>query len=400
MNPRHPEPDFPRDPIAAVTHRDPYPYYARLVAEKPFCRDEGLGLWVASSAEAVTAVLTSDLCRVRPPAEPVPRALLGSPAADIFGHLVRMNDGVGHCPFKQAISATLDSVDRIRVAEQSKTSARTLANELEPMADPRRIADFAFRLPVYVVASLLGIPADGLGQVARWTDDFVRCLSPLSTPEQIEQSKTAAGHLLDLFRALPAGGRTGGLLGTLAAEAQRHGREDVDVIIANGIGFLSQSYEATAGLIANTLLALISRRRLREQIAGGPSLLRHVVQEVLRYDPPIQNTRRFLAGSGTILGQQMKEGDAILIVLAAANRDPLANPDPERFESLRKNRRVFTFGAGAHGCPGECLAVSIAEAGVLQLMSLGLRVEELAGPPGYRPSVNARIPLWGAGAHG
>ena len=117
-------------------------------------------------------------------------------------------------------------------------------------------------------------------------------------------------------------------------------------------------------------------------------------------DLPIQNTRRFLAGSGTILGQQMKEGDAILVVLAAANRDPLANPDPERFESLRKNRRVFTFGAGAHGCPGECLAVSIAEAGVLQLMSLGLRVEELAGPPGYRPSVNARIPLWGAGAHG
>ena len=400
MNPRHPEPDFPRDPLAAVTHRDPYPYYARLVAEKPFCRDEALGLWVASSAEAVTAVLTSDLCRVRPPAEPVPKALLGSPAADIFGHLVRMNDGVGHCPFKQAISATLDSVDRIRVAEQSKTSARTLANELEPMADPRRIADFAFRLPVYVVASLLGIPADGLGQVARWTDDFVRCLSPLSTPEQIEQSKTAAGQLLDLFRSLLAGGRTGGLMGTLAAEAQRLGRTDTYVIVANGIGFLSQSYEATAGLIGNTLLALISHRSVREQIAGDPSLLRHAVQEVLRYDPPIQNTRRFLAGSGTILGQQMKEGDAILVVLAAANRDPLANPDPERFESLRKNRRVFTFGAGAHGCPGEYLAVSIAEAGVLQLMLLGLRVEELAGPPGYRPSVNARIPLWGAGAHG
>src|SRR5713101_9092331 len=195
----------PDNPIDAVTHLDPYPYYAELVAHQPIYRDDALGLWVAASAAAVNAVLHSDLCRVRPPAEPVPKALLGSPAADIFRHLVRMNDGMGHCPFRQAVSATLDSVDRIRAAEQSKTSARTLANELQSMADPRRIADFAFRLPVYVVASLLGIPADGLRQVARWTDDFVRCLSPLSTPEQIEQSKTAAGHLLDLFRALPAG---------------------------------------------------------------------------------------------------------------------------------------------------------------------------------------------------
>jgi cytochrome P450 len=394
VSPRHTEADFPRDPIAAVTHRNPYPYYASLVAEKPFYRDEALGLWVASSAEAVTAVLTSDLCRVRPPAEPVPRALLGSPAADIFGHLVRMNDGPGHCPFKQAISATLDSVDRIRVAEQSETSARALANELEPMANPRRLADFAFRLPVHVVASLLGIPGDGLGQVARWTGDFVRCLSPLSTPEQIEQSKTAASQLLDLFRSLLVGGQTEGLLATLAREAQRLGRADTDVIVANGVGFLSQAYEATAGLIGNTLLALISHRSVREQVAGDPGLLRHVVQEVLRYDPPIQNTRRFLASSGTILGQQMKEGDAILVVLAAANRDPLANPDPERFETLRKTRRVFTFGAGAHGCPGESLAVSIAEAGVLQLMVSRARIEELGGSRSYRASANARIPLW------
>ena len=387
--------EFPRDPVAAVTHRDPYPYYASLATEKPFYRDEALGLWVASSAAAVTEVLTCDLCRVRPPAEPVPKALLGSPAADIFRHLVRMNDGASHCPFKRTVSATLDSVDRIRVAEQSMTSARTLANELEPMADPRRLADFAFRLPVYVVAGLLGIPADGLGQVARWTGDFVRCLSPLSTPEEIERSKTAAGQLLDLFRSLLAGRQTGGLLGTLAAEAQRLGREDVDVLVANGIGFLSQSYEATAGLIGNTLRALISQPGVREQVAGDPGLLGHVVQEVLRYDPPIQNTRRFLAGSGELFGRQVKEGDAVLVVLAAANRDPAANPDPGRFEALRESRRHFTFGAGAHACPGEALAAGIAEAGVRQLMLSGLRFEELAGPLSYRASANARIPLWG-----
>jgi cytochrome P450 len=393
MSTEHTAMALPRDPVAAVTHPDPYPYYASLVAERPVYREEALGLWVASSAAAVTAVLSSDLWRVRPPAEPVPRALLGSPAGDIFGHLVRMNDGPGHCPFKQAVSATLDSVDRIQAAEQSKTSARILSGELEPAADPRRLTEFAFRLPVHVVAGLLGVPPDRLRETAQWTDDFVRCLSPLSTLEQIEQSKTAAGRLLDLFGSLLAGRGTGGLLGTLAAQARRLGREDVDVIVANGIGFLSQSYEATAGLIGNTLLVLISQPAVCEQVAGDPGLLRHVVQEVLRYDPPVQNTRRFLAASGEIDGQQMKEGDAILVVLAAANRDPQANPNAQRFEMLRENRRTFTFGAGAHACPGETLAASIAEAGVRQLLASGLRVEELERPR-FRASANVRIPIW------
>src|SRR5687768_4077275 len=110
---------FPRDPIAAVTHPDPYPYYADLLARTPLYRDELLGLWVAASAEAVTAVLTSDCCRVRPPSEPVPRALLGSPAADIFGALVRMNDGAAHCPRKRAVSATIESIDLTEVAARS-----------------------------------------------------------------------------------------------------------------------------------------------------------------------------------------------------------------------------------------------------------------------------------------
>src|SRR5689334_2899407 len=80
----------PLNAVAAVTHPDPYPYYADLVTSKPIAWDETAKLWVAVSATAVAAVLTSDLCRVRPPTEPVPSALLGSPAADIFRHLVRM----------------------------------------------------------------------------------------------------------------------------------------------------------------------------------------------------------------------------------------------------------------------------------------------------------------------
>ena len=86
----------PRNPIGAATRPDPYPYYAELVAHRPLYWDETTGCWVASSAAAITAVLTNKLCRVRPPVEQVPTALLDSSAADIFRRLVRMNDGQQH----------------------------------------------------------------------------------------------------------------------------------------------------------------------------------------------------------------------------------------------------------------------------------------------------------------
>jgi cytochrome P450 len=387
----------PRDPIAAVTHPDPYPYYAELVAARPLYRDEALGLWVAASAAAVTAVLTSDLCRVRPPAEPVPKVLLGSPAAEVFGRFVRMNDGAGHCPFKGAVSATLGSIDEPRAAAASREYARLLLDEMAPGALPGAILELAFRLPVHVLGSLLGIPRRELRQAALWTSDFVGCLAATAGPQEVERGRAAAGQLLELFRRLQKSGQgaSGGLLAVLSREAARVGRDDADAVAANGIGFLFQAHEATAGLLGNTLRALAARPDVRERVAADAGFLRPVVQEVLRHDPPVQNTRRFLARTGVVAGREMREGDGILVLLAAANRDPAANPDPERFEALRKDRRIFTFGAGGHACPGEALAATIAAAGVEALLAAGLDLAELAGPVAYRASGNLRIPLLG-----
>src|SRR5690348_2693504 len=114
----------PINPIAAVTHHNPYPYYADLVANRPMYRDESMNLWVAASAEAVTTVLTSDLCHVRPLTEPVPKALLGSLAGDIFRQLVRMNDGQQHSVVKQIVSSTLRAISMQQITEQSSIWAR------------------------------------------------------------------------------------------------------------------------------------------------------------------------------------------------------------------------------------------------------------------------------------
>jgi cytochrome P450 len=386
---------FPPDPIAAVIHPDPYPYYADLVARKPLYRDETLGVWVASSAAVVRAVLTSDLCRVRPLNEPIPKALLSSPAASIFGHLVRWNDGDQHDPCKQAVQACLQSIDERSTVELGRTWAGLLLGESQPET-ATRLQNFAFHLPVYVMASLLGVPQEELHHTAVWVSEYVSGLAPSSPPSQVKRGKMASRHLLDLFHALlrrhPAE-LDQNLLAGLAGEAKRAGCDEAEVIVANGIGFLSQAYEATAGLIGNTVVALASHRHVREQVAANPRLLRLVIEEVLRYDPPAQNTRRYLAQQGYIAGQAMQEGDGILVLLAAANRDPSLNPHPERFDIQRKDRRMLTFGAGPHACPGTTLAALIAQAGVEQLMASGADLEQLAASVVYRPSAAVRIAL-------
>ena len=366
----------PASALAAVTHPDPYPYYAALVAERPFHRDESLGLWVAAGAEAVRATLTSEVCRVRPVAEPVPKALVGTAAGEVFGRMVRMNDGAYHLRMKPSVSAIVAMLDSALVARHAESAARALADELQPGAHPDHIASFAFSLPPYVVGLLLGLAPSALPQVAASAGEFVRGMAPGAPAADVQAGSAAARALIEAVRTLP-----------------RYSAAS-DETVANVVGFFFQSYEATAALVGNTLLALARHPEARALVRREPRALSAVVSEVTRHDAPVQNTRRVVAAAGEIAGQRVREGDTVLVVLAAANRDPGANPDPARFDPGRRERRTFTFGFGAHACPGEALAVAIATAGVAQLLTAGVDPERLAGAYAYRPSPNIRMPLF------
>ena len=385
------------DPIGAVTEPDPYLYYADLVARAPLHRDDRLRLWVASSASAVSAVLTSELCRVRPPSEPVPAALVGSAAGDVFARLVRMNDGPRHATLKPAVESALAGLDADRIIDRARVLARALAAELEPVRAPARLRDFALCLPVYVVADMLGVPEADLARTVRFTEDFAGGLAPGASAEAITRAGGAASELRKMFRARVGTHITGNdhQLDALLTAARQNGIDD-DTVVANAIGLLFQSHEATAALIANTVARLAANAELCGRVAGDQRALTAVVREVVRWDAPVQNTRRFVARTGLVAGEPMKEGDAILVVLAAANRDPAVNAEPDRFDAGRSSRVAFTFGLGAHACPGEAVATTIATAGVYELLQAGLDPVRLGSPSAYRRSVNIRMALWGS----
>jgi cytochrome P450 len=383
------------DAIKAVTAPDPYPYYADLVANAPLQRDEQLGMWVAASAEAVGAILTSELCRVRPPAELVPAALVGTAAGEVFGRLVRMIDGRAHAALKPAVASAIGDLDVGRLMSHASSAARSLAAEMAPVSSPEGVGDFALRVPVHVVAGLLGVADAELAQAASWTQHFAAALAPGAASDVIARGSDAVGRLREMFRARMREGLAGdhGRLRTLADAARRSGIDD-DGVVANAIGLLFQPHEATAALIANAVARLATDAALYRRAKGDQATLRAVVHEVVRWDASVQNTRRFVAKSGIIAGAQMKEGEAILVVLAAANRDPAVNADPHRFDVGRASRVAFTFGAGPHACPGEAIAVAIATAGVGALLDSGLDPARLGPPVGYRRSANVRMALW------
>ncbi len=336
-------PNPPADALAAVIHADPYSYYAALAHERAPSFDAGLGLWVCAHPDTVRAVLGHADCRVRPVHEPVPPALHG-PAGMVFGALARMNDGVPHAQVKAILQAALAAVpiDAACVPQAD-------------VPDAAGLNAFMFDAPVRAVASLLGCPDAHLSAVAAQTGRFVRALSPLAGAPEIAAGHEAVTTLLAGLRRLVDAPPAHAPL--LRAVLERAGAIDAQVLLANLLGLLSQSYEATAGLIGNCIVA-----RLRSAQDDTAAL----VDAVMRDDPAIHNTRRYTARAIDIEGVEIDAGQAILLVLAAA-REP--------------------FGHGRHACPGQVLARAVTVQSVAAvegcLPAVGWR---------YRASPNARMP--------
>lgn len=393
------------DPIAAATHADPYPLYARLCSERPLAWDAAHRLWVAASAEAVGGVLAHPACRVRPPSEPVPPPLAATPVGGVYARWLRMTDTEVSRACKGAVAAGLEALTVEAVdTEVSRACKQAVAAGMEALPvdslgarvcralEAGCVTAFAFSFPLHVVGRLLGLPVEALESVARSTRRLAGGVSPLATAEEREAGARAAVELSEVLAR-----SEGGLLMDVLREAAARQRLEPEWVEANAIGLLFQTCEATAGLIGNTLLALARAPDWLEEVRRQPGLLPAAVEEVVRFDPPVQNTRRFLVEDVRLLSVELRAGQGILVLLAAANRDPDLHADPHRFDPRRTGQRSFTFGAGAHACPGRRLAVTLAARAVRHLLERGVEPGVLARSFVYRRSVNGRIPLFGEG---
>ncbi|MEO9237067.1 MAG: cytochrome P450, partial [Jatrophihabitantaceae bacterium] len=235
-------------PVQAVTHPDPYPYYAQLVADQPAYYDDTLRCWVFSSAAAVTAALAEPDCRVRPAGEPVPSGLVGTAAGEVFGSLVRMTDGQFHDRLKQIVAQALGQVGEQQVRAISIERSRAVLSD-------SCLDELMFAVPAQVVARLCGLDDGSDEQAARLIGQFVQCLPATATADQQAGAARAAEQLQQLMGPLLQAD-SAGLLGELVRLANRADWPAQAPLLANGIGLLSQTYDASAGLIGNCVLAV------------------------------------------------------------------------------------------------------------------------------------------------
>jgi len=357
----------PTDPIQAVTHPDPYPYYRMLARERPLYYDDALGLWVASAPPSIQALLAHRAARVRPLAEPVPRALRDEAAGVLFGRFVRMRDDAGHASLKPLLADCLSAL-----SPGGEPCWPTAPGTL-PALD-----DFLFDAPVYATAHHLGLARPAVPACAGDVRQLRAALSPAATADEIAAGHAAAARLQAGLAEHLHAQADDAPLALLRSRAARAGIEPA-VIAANLVGLLFQSCEAGAGLIGNTLAALGRDPGLAAAARRDAQLCLRAATHTAHHDPSVHNTRRYLAAPVSLDGQTLPAGATVLLVLAAAG-------------AVEPGDAPWTFGAGCHACPGRLPALRAAGQAVAFLLDAGLEPATLVQGLDYWPLPNARVP--------
>ncbi len=353
------------NPTLPEVRANPYPYYKRLREDDPVHWSEALDAWVLTRYDDVVAVLkdlrfSADRRRARN--RFVQQA---QTAAEEYGPTARANTMLTSDPPEHTRLRLLVSKAFLpRNVEQLRPHVQNIADELlGAVPEAGRIdilTDFAYPLPVVVIAELMGVPTEDRAQFKRWSDDIVATLGgATATPKLVAQAAKSGSEILDYFRDVIADRRRKPKedLVTVLVEAADAG--DVlsePQLLATCVTMLIAGNETTRNLIANGMLALLRHPRELERLWNDPSLVGTAVEELLRYAGPVQCTSRVATEDIEVGGKTVEKGQLVFTMLAAANRDPAHFEDPERLDIGRKDNHHVAFGFGVHACLGQPLA--------------------------------------------
>lgn len=346
--------------------RDPYPLYAKLRAETPALRNGGLSpneqFWFVTGYAEAEAVLRDHkrfvknyrntlTAEQRAQLPPLPR--LGQL---LDQHMLNL-DGADHLRQRMLVNKAFTT----RMVNSMQARVQRIADELLDAVQEKGVMDlideYAFPLPIVVIAEMLGIPAADRNRFRAWSDAFV-------TPSLTEEEWRRAERLLTEFTDY---------LGAIFAERRRQPRNDLitALIQAEEAGdqlseeelysmvvlLIVAGHETTVNLIGNGTLALLRNPDQLALLKADPSLMANAIEELLRYDGPVERaTLRFAAEDLELGGQQIRRSEALAVVLASANRDAAQFDQPDTLDLTRDNSRHLAFGYGVHYCVGAPLA--------------------------------------------
>jgi cytochrome P450 len=343
---------------------DPYPVYHRLRADHPVCWVPALDAWVVTTYEAVSAALrnprlSSDrFGRVK---QRLAAKGLDTLVDDRVKSLIH-TDPPDHTRLRGLVNKAFTPRAVDAMAGRIQRLVDELLDAVQSQGRMDVIRDLAYPLPVVVIAEMLGVPPEDRDQFKHWSDEMAVVLGGDVTalPEAaLRRAVAARAEVGDYFRAVVARRRASpgdDLLTALVRAEEGGGRLTEDELYSTAVLLLIAGHETTTNLIGNGLLAVLRHPDQQRRVWADEALVAPAVEEMLRYDSPVQLTTRLVKEDLEMHGTRIARGQWVYLALAAANRDPAQFPDPDRFDPGRSDNRHLAFGAGSHFCLGAPLA--------------------------------------------
>lgn len=360
MSARPSLPVLSQSPTDPAFVQDPYPAYARARARGPLVWWQDYAMPAAFSRDVVTTLLRDRRFGREIPAElarPVPDHLRPFYAVD--DHSMLELEPPRHTRLRGLVLRAFTS-RRIAALEPGITALAHGLIDAFPEGPFDLLPAFAAPLPVIVIARLLGVPEERAPDLLRWSNAMVAMYQARRDRAVEDAAAAAAADFTDFLTAHVADRRASPrddlITDLIRAEADGE-RLSTEELIATCILLLNAGHEATVHTIGNGVAGLLTRPLpLPLPDLLDPGHIDGTVEEILRHDPPLHMFTRYALEEVEVCGHRFARGDRVALLLAAANRDPAAWPDPDRFDPLRPVRTNASFGGGLHFCLGAPLA--------------------------------------------
>jgi cytochrome P450 len=367
------------NPFDPTWRADPYPFYRRLRAEAPVGQIPGVGIWYFTRYADCEAILRDARWSNDDRKSTLYQQVVAARAAEVPEYLERLRpfiflDPPDHTRLRGLVSTAFTA----RVIERLRPRINELVAELLDAATARGrlevVADLAHPLPVVIISELLGVPPDDQSRFRGWSKEMAAALDPeLMVPPDVLQRRVAImQEFSEYFERLIAERRrrpADDLLSALVAVEDQGDSLSEDELLATLILLLVAGHETTVNLIGNGVLALLRHPDQLARLRRDPSLVKNAVEEVLRWDAPVQLDGRTALEDIDVGGVTVPRGNQAIVVIAAANRDDAHVADGDTFDITRPDIRHLSFAFGPHYCLGAPLAraeAQVAIAGVIE----------------------------------
>ena len=377
--------------------QDPYPLFHRFREEHPQHRSPE-GIWTFTRYHDILAVLRDERFSADPRNATALEHLNTSddqinPIREVAGRVLLFTDPPDHTRMRTLVNKafTPRTVEKLRTHIQQLVD--DLLDEVAKGDGMDVIDDFAYPLPALVICELMGVPVADRDTFKGWSGDVAPILDPVNTPDTLQRAIGTVGQFGLYFMGLIEERKKDpqdDFLSALIAAEENEQRLSLEELLSLCVLIFIAGHETTQNLIGNGLLALLRNRSQLELLQREPSLIKGAVEELLRYDSPVQLTARSAKTDIEVAEAAVPKGEEVIVLLGAGNRDPSVFADPDRLDITRTKSQVLSFGAGAHFCLGAGLARLEGEIAFPALLKRFPKMELAIDEPKYRPTFTLR----------